>query len=121
MRNIERNKSDYYYSLLEKETPHTDEYGNEDGTFENVYSTPVKARANISSASGYAQAEQFGTAIQYDKVIVTDDMSCPIDENSVLWLDTIPEDSSTPYNYIVKRVAKSLNAISYAITRVDVS
>lgn len=40
--------------------------------------------ANISPAAGYAQIQQFGQFISYDKVIITDDMTCPIDENAVL-------------------------------------
>jgi len=57
-------------------------------------------------------------------VIVTDDLTCPIDENSVLFVDKLPEysEDGTPlYDYVVKRVAKSLNAIAYAIQKVNVS
>lgn len=43
--------------------------------------------ANISPAAGYAQIQQFGQFISYDKVIITDDMTCPIDENAVLFID----------------------------------
>lgn len=121
MRNLERNKSVFYYAQLLREVSNKDEYDNEDGTYTKVYSEPIRAKASISSASGYAQAEQFGTTIQYDKVVITDDMTCPINENSILWLDIVPTDDSTPHDYIVKRVAKSLNCISIAISRVDVS
>ena len=57
-------------------------------------------------------------------MIVTDDLSCPIDENTVLFIDKEPEydDNGNPlYDYIVKRVAKSLNSISYAVSKVTVS
>ena len=57
--------------------------------------------------------------------MVTDDMSCPIDENSVLFVDRVPvQEDGEPlntYDYVVKRVAKSLTHISYAISRVEVS
>ena len=48
-----------------------------------------------------------------------------IDEHSILWVDTLPhlnEDGSTdtPYDYIVRRVARSLNGVSIAIGKVDV-
>lgn len=83
-------------------------------------------RANISPASGASMTEQFGTMDNYDKVIVTDDMTCPIDENTVLYIDAPPViDYDTgkynPYDYVVMRVAKSINSISIAVRKVNVS
>lgn len=91
-----------------------------------VWSTrPLSSgRDNVSAATGSAQVEQFGNFISYDKVIVTDNLSCPIDENTVLFVDKEPEydaDGNPLYDYIVRRVAKSLNSISYAISKVTVS
>lgn len=48
-------------------------------------------RANVSAAAGSAQVEQFGNFAGYDKVILTDDTTCPIDENTVLFIDKEPE------------------------------
>lgn len=121
---MERNKRQFYYSLYQSQTIVRDEYGNETGEPKRVYSSPVAMRANVSSASGTAQTEQFGTLVQYDKVIVTDDMTCPIDENSILFVDKEPsfDSGNNPLpDYIVKRVARSLNSIAYAISRVSVS
>lgn len=36
-------------------------------------------------------ANMFGNLESYDKVLITDDMSCPIDENTVLFIDKEPE------------------------------
>ena len=93
------------------------------------------------------QIEQFGTSITYDRVIVTT-KRLPIDENSILWVDVLPdfenralktergklidsengevlltEGAKIPgnYDYIVKKVATSLNSMSIAISKVDVS
>ena len=57
-----------------------------------------------------------------------------INEYSVLWVDTMPEldengklvkDGNgqvvTPYDYVVKKVAPSLNSISIAISKVNVN
>ena len=66
----------------------------------------------------------FGNLESYDKVLITDDMSCPIDENTVLFVDKEPEFSQEGvplFDYRVRRVAKSLNNISYAISKVTVS
>lgn len=123
MKIMERNKQSFYYSLYAGSEPVMDEYGNEVGT-KTTYSDPVPFRANVSPATGSAQVEQFGNLADYDKVIVTDDMSCPIDETTVLFLDKQPEfnaEGMPLYDYRVKRVAASLNSISYAVSKVSVS
>lgn len=116
-----RNDIPFYYALYDKTETITDEYGNETGT-RVYYQEPVLMYANISPATGVSQTEQFGNLENYDKVIVTKDMNCPIDENSVLYIDKEPEVGVTPkYDYIVRRVAKGLNAISIAVKKVAVS
>ena len=71
----------------------------------------------------YKDAVKMRQFVSYDKVIVTDDMDCPIAEDTVLFVDKNPEykDGKPLYDYIVKRVAKSLNSISIAISKVNVS
>ena len=136
----------FYYCLYEK----TDNIYDEDGQKlpEQVayYKDPVRMMANISPASGSVQAEQFGNLDGYDKVIVTCDMTCPIEENTVLFIDKKPEfadavtheviESTTlfgddevyekgikvpVYDYVVRRVARSINSISIAVQKVSVS
>lgn len=119
----ERYKSQFWYLLLSGTEPVYDEYGNEVGT-KPAYGEAVFMRANVSAAAGAAQIEQFGNLQSYDKVILTDDTSCPIDETTVLFIDKEPEyaEDGTPlYDYIVKRVAKSKNIISYTVSKVSVS
>lgn len=123
MKIMERNKQSFFYLLYAGSEPIYDEYGNEVGT-KVTYSDPVPFRANVSPATGSAQVEQFGNLADYDKVIVTDDMSCPLNETAVLFLDKEPEynaDGVPLYDYRVKRVAASLNSISYAVSKVSVS
>lgn len=71
----------------------------------------------------YLQAVEYGNLDSYDKVLITDDMSCPIDENTVLFVDSKPgyRQGKPAFDYTVKRVAKSLNTISYAVSKVKVS
>lgn len=124
MKTMERNKVPFWYLLYDKKEPVIDEYGNETGDYRVVYKEAVQRKENISAATGSAQVKQFGNFISYDKVIVTDDLSCPIDENSVLFIDKEPEydsDGNPLYDYIVRRVARSLNSISYAVSKVNVS
>ena len=49
----------------------------------------------------------------------------PITVSSVFWIDTLPEiaedgTTRTPYDYIVKKVAPSLNSVSIAVSKVSV-
>jgi len=147
MRDLKRNQTEFWYCLLNPNTQEAivDENGNETGELIPSYKKAVSMRANISPATGQNQVEQFGNLDSYDKVIVTCDMSCPIDENTVLFIDKRPEYTNVQtheivegqalyaddevvektyelpkYNYIVKRVAKSLNGISIAVRKVDV-
>ncbi|MDD6689237.1 MAG: hypothetical protein PUE56_04405 [Clostridium sp.] len=124
MRMMERNKTKFYYALFEGQEPIEDEYHNETGEFRKTFTPFIEAKWNISPARGNTQVEQFGMDVQYDKVIVIDDMTCPIDENTVLCVDTEPSydnDGNPIYDYIVRKVAKSLNSISIAISKVQVS
>lgn len=124
MRCMVRNKSKFYYASYIGETEIIDEYGS--GEYEISYSKPIVSTGNISAAQGEMQSRQFGESESYDKVIVLDDINAPIDEHSILWVDTLPhlnEDGTTdtPHDYIVKKVAKSLNGVSIAIRKVIVN
>lgn len=123
MRTLHRNMRPFYYCLYLDSVDQTDANGNLLPEPRKVYDEPVLMYANISAASGQAQAEQFGNLDSYDKVIVTTDMDCPIDEHTVLFVDKEPEhnlNDDLMYDYIVKRVAKSINGIAIAIRKVDV-
>lgn len=124
MRIMERNKTEFWYALFSGKTPIFDEYGNETGEYEITYHEPVRARANISPAAGSASVEQFGSLTGYDKVLVTDDTAIRIDENTVLFIDKSPsytEDGKPLYDYTVRRVARSLNSVSIAVSKVHIS
>lgn len=126
MRCMERNKSVFHYAPYISKTEILDDYGNPTGEYEITYGNPVEFKANISAAQGEIQGRQFGESEKYDKVIVLDNPLTPIDEYSILWVDTLPvlaEDGSTdtPHDYIVKKVARSLNSAAIAISKVTVS
>ena len=125
MRCMVRNKSKFYYASYIGETEITDEYGNSTGEYNLTYKKPIETFGNVSAAQGEIQSRQFGESESYDKVIVLDDKYTPIDEYSILWVDTLPllnDDGSTetPHDYVVKKVARSLNGVSIAISKVDV-
>lgn len=126
MRCMARNKSKFYYASYIGETEIIDEYGNATGEYEVSYGNPIEVLGNVSAAQGEMQSRQFGESEGYDKVIVLDDRDAPIDEHSLLWVDTLPHlndngSTETPHDYVVKRIARSLNGVSIAIGKVDVS
>ena len=125
MQGMVRNKKKFYYAVYIDKNELKDEYGNLTGEYEIIYGKPIKARGNISGASGEMQSRQFGESESYDKVIVLDNPNTPINEYSILWVDTLPhlnEDgtTNTPHDYVVKEVARSLNSVSIAISKVSV-
>lgn len=122
MRTLERNKRHFYYAPFIEKTPIVDEQGYMTGEYSMAYGNPVCVSANVSSAKGETATMLFGESEDYDKVITLSDTE--IDEYSILWVDVIPviEDgvTDTPYDYIVKKVARSLNSVSIAIRKVKV-
>lgn len=120
MRTLLRNQRVFYYAPYIGRTELKDEYGNLSGEYEVTYGEPVKVLGNISPAQGDMQTRQFGESEIYDKVIVLDNPKTPIDEYSILWVDKSP-DNEAPHDYVVKKVARSLNSVSIAISKVNVN
>lgn len=134
MKTLERNKVPFYYALYDRKRPILDDDGIETGEYELAYSNPTKFFANISPAKGEVNTRQFGEDMDYDKVIVFDNMLPPLNEYTLLWIDNIPSFHSdgvpklneegeflVPHDYVVKAIAESLNSTSVAIRRVNVS
>ena len=98
MRCMIRNKTTFYYASYTDQTEMIDEYGNATGQYDVAYGNPIKMLGNVSAAQGEIQSRQFGESESYDKVIVLDEKDAPIDEHSILWVDTLPhlnEEGST--------------------------
>ena len=127
MKCMERNKVKFYYALYEGKEAVVDEYENETGEYEVKHGNPTEYYANISAAKGETMTRQFGEDESYDKVLVMDNDAPAIDEYSILWVDTLPDideddgTTDTPHDYIVKKVARSLNSVSFAISKVKVA
>lgn len=130
---MNRNKLTFFYALYVSKEQGTDDYGNPTGGVDVTYGNPQEFKANISAAKGETQTRQFGESENYDKVIIMGSDAPPIDEYSILWIDTVPQlddtgalatnddgEVITPHDYIVKKVARSLNSVSIAISKVNV-
>lgn len=125
MRILHRNKVRIFYANYVDKEPVLDKDGYQTGEYKVIYSNPMEARGNVSSARGEVVTRQFGEDESYDRVIVMDDPKVPITKSSVLWIDTVPViqadgTTDTPYDYIVKQVAPSLNSVSIAVSKVTV-
>ena len=116
---LNRNKQSVWYALYEGVADVKDSNGYKTGEKTKTYASPVEMKVNVSASKGSAITEGFGVDEAYDRTIVTHDMTCPITETTRLWVDADPLTAS--YDYKVVRVAKSLNSITIAISKVDVS
>ena len=141
MRIQRRNEQVFYYANPTGVEQITDTNGHKTGERRVVYGDAVKARGNISPATGSVSIEQFGSVEAYDKVIVMCEPDIDINMNTVFWIDVMPD--STPallpgeelfpsddlypaeeiveqYDYIIGHISRSLNSVSIAVKKVDV-
>lgn len=119
MRNLRRNQVTIWFKHYLGEEEIMDQYGNSTGSYLPLYGELQSARLCVSPNKGSSDVEQFGTLLDYDRTMTTADVSCPINENSVLWVDGV--DTSGPYNFIVKKRAPWKNSIQFAIKQVTIS
>lgn len=147
----ERNKTYVYYALLKELETGVDADGLYTGENIPVYDTPVQARMVVGLTTGAATLQQFGIEDGYAVKVVTDELDCPIDTSSVVWLclgDVEPYDaektysskdyaikdgkimrydlisdtwSEVPYTHWVQRVSKSFGYITYLLKEAEVS
>lgn len=126
MRTLNRNKRDIWYALLVGKEETRDADGLLNGEPKLIYSKPVKMRMSMSVSSGannlgsqgMVTLDPYGITTAYTHRMVTEDMRCPINEESLIWYGADP---AKPHNFKVTRVSKSLNHITYYIKEVDVS
>ena len=111
MRNLERNKKEIAYILYDGYTEVVDGNGYYTGEKTPSYSDPVYIRASVSASRGTAEVDLFGINVPYTNTVIVDDMDCPVNENSLFYIDGNP--------YAVLLVAKSLNHISYAVRKLN--
>lgn len=135
MRGLKRNQKTLYYQIYQSNIPVyemdldgnivTDPVTGEPlltGETKVGYAAPVQFRANVSVARGESSSDPFGIDLSYDKTMVSCDMTLPIDELSVLFVDKKPEfdaggNLANTADYKVVKVAKSLNSLLIAIKK----
>lgn len=126
MRTMTRNRQVFYSASLTEVSMARDADGNyTEDTY--VYSNPEKHEGVITAANGEAVTQLFGANEIYDKVITLNLGENYLEIGSVLWVDTMPDideetgKTETPFDYIVVKVANTLNFVNVAIRKVNVS
>lgn len=117
MQNLARNDTVVWYCLYTGQTEIIDSYGNKTGTFTKTYGPLQSAMLMVAPNKGDAYEAIFGTLKDYDRAMTTADTSCPIDEETILWLDNAP--TSGPYTHYVKKRAPWKNSIAFAAKQVE--
>lgn len=118
MRNLRRNQSVVYYRNYIGDEEIVDEYGNVTGSYQKKYGDLKRIKISVSGNMGTSEYQTFGKNLDYDRTLSTADMSCDINENSILWLDGA--DTDKPHNYIVKKRSATINQIQIAVKQVNV-
>ena len=125
MRSMTRNRQTFYEASLISVSMGQDQEGNYTES-QYAYSDPVERSGVFSPASGEAITQVFGADERYDKVITLNKGEDYLKIGSVLWVDTMPVideqgHTKTPYDYVVAKVANSINVVIVAIRKVNVS
>lgn len=128
----ERNKQLIYYANNLGYEDITDDDGYLTGEHAQLYDNPIALRINVSEAksrmdrlASATYIDPYGLELGYNKILATSDMNHGIEDGAILWVDTLPEleddgSTTTPYDYTVVQIKKSLNNVLIAIKKVDV-
>lgn len=147
MRLLAQNKQNLWYANRASESYVVDANGLKTGEKQQTYSTPVKVRmsmaissgANNLGSQGMANLEPYGITTAYTHRAVTEDLACPMNEESRVWYGIEPTRTMTvtktvngetvtenvevpvPHNFSIVRKARSLNHLIFYLKEVDVS
>lgn len=115
MRGLARNTRPIWYATYQGKTEIVDLNGNRTGEYTDSYSDPVRKRMNLAPPQDAADWNPFGIDTPYSIAAMTFE-KLPISETSIIWVNREPPE---PHDYIVVRVAKSLNNTVYALSEVQ--
>ena len=123
MKLLRRNTKVYYYASYIGKTEIKDENGNLTGESELIFSPVKTVRGMLSEVTGEVIREPFGSYKDYNAVLITDDITCDIGENDVLWLTKPPllyvSHVNNRKSGLVKKIARTKNVVSIAVMMCD--
>lgn len=146
MRTLRRNKQTLWYANPTGTEYVTDVNGFKTGDRKTTYGTPQEIRMSMNFASNVgsdghstnAILDMQGIVTGYAWTAVTDDIDCPVTEESILWYEKEPTKTVTvtrtvdgqtvterqtvltANNLLVIRKVKSLNSVTYYLKEADV-
>lgn len=113
MRDLKRNQTKITYKNYKGKEAIFDKDGYETGSYKRVYSALKTTYISVSANKGNAEVQGFGTQLDYDRTLSTADMTCDINENSLVYIDG--------ECYKVLKRAQSLNQIQIALRKEDIN
>lgn len=147
MRLLARNKTELWYANPTGHTWVVDSNGLKTGEKTTTYSTPASLQMSVAMSSGannlgsqgMAELQRYGITTGYTHRATTEDMNCPMTEESIVWygilptrtiqtqqmvngeMKTVETTEPVPHNFKIVRKSKSLNHLVYYLKEVDVS
>ena len=117
MRMMQKNKRKFQYrNLIRAPDPATDPQGLYTGEPAREFGERLTGYANIAPATGAVNEMGFGANLEYDRVLCAE-TDFGMTEHSVLWVDDLESESP---DYVVRRIARSLNHVRIALAKVNV-
>lgn len=132
MKTLKRNQTVIWYALpTGNRTPILDGNGLMTGNTRIEYTAPQRMEVSLSesiglnnlSAQGVADPNPYGLTTNYTHRMVTEDMDCPITEETLIWHNRDPGNDaySVPHNFKVIRIGRSVNFKNYYLRQVYVN
>lgn len=136
MRNLKKNQQKLWYSTYADQITIYERDENDEIVYDEIdgekypriiaeragYNKPAFFDANVSAGKGTAQEDVFGKDIDFTRTISTTDLTLPIDELSLVWIESEPkylEDGTVNPNSadykVAAKPAKSLNQLMIAL------
>lgn len=123
-RDLKKNQISMYYALYSTNIPVLDADGNDTLETMSGYKKPIQFSASISFGRSDASDSPFGNNVSYDRVILSSDMSLPVTDTSLIWIDNAPtydeagtvKPDSADYK-VAALPLKSLNTVKIAVRR----
>lgn len=122
MRCLEKNKQTIYYRTFNAiteigdSTAYTETIVSREKTI--AYNPYQTMKASISPASGNVTLEGNGIVKDYTHIMITDNMACPINVDTLVWVNRTPTSTSLDADFRITRVSKSLNHITYQLREI---
>lgn len=113
MRDLKRNQILVTFRPYLRNDEIIDENGYHTADYSPVFGEEQQLFLSVSANKGDYSEQMFGNVLDYDRTMLISDPNCPIDEHSRVTIDG--------QIYVVKAVARSLNASQYAIKRIEVT